>query len=175
MLGAGAGGIVSTNEDALVERVRRARDYGDQLPDARHLNDQLTDIEAAVALEQLRKLPEILRLREERARAYTQALAPLADRELLVLPADDPGRIWYRYAVRLKTTTAPEIARRTAAVGVCSEQPVWDLRASDAWTGDLPNTGAAFDRVLSLPLYPDLTDAEQDLVCDALAGALGAR
>jgi dTDP-4-amino-4,6-dideoxygalactose transaminase len=55
---------------------------------------------------------------------------------------------------------------------VRAEQPVWDLRACEQWTDDLEGTGEAFDRVVSLPLYPDLTTREQELVCDAFADAV---
>jgi perosamine synthetase len=172
MLGAGEGGIVAAKDPELVERARTARDYGDQLPDGRHLNDKLTDIQAAVALVQLRKLEGILREREARAAAYTEALAPLAEGGLVTLPENRPGRIWYRYAVRLHDHFAGHVSARMATCGVRAEQPVWDLRACEQWTEDLEDTAQAFDRVVSLPLYPDLTTREQDLVCDAFADAV---
>jgi perosamine synthetase len=172
MLGAGEGGIVASKDSELVGRVRRARDYGDQLPDGRHLNDKLTDIEAAVARVQLRKLDDILREREARAVAYTDVLTPLAEAGLVTLPENRTGRIWYRYAVRLHNGLAGDVGARMATCGVRAEQPVWDLRACEQWTDDLEGTGEAFDRVVSLPLYPDLTTREQELVCDAFADAV---
>jgi perosamine synthetase len=172
MLGAGEGGIVASKDPELVARVRTARDYGDQLPDGRYLNDKLTDIEAAVALVQLRKLEDILRERDARAAAYADALAPLAEGGVVTLPENRPGRIWYRYAVRLHDDFAGHVSERMATCGVRAESPVWDLRASEQWTEDLESAAQAFECVVSLPLYPDLSDREQDLVCDAFADAV---
>jgi perosamine synthetase len=172
LLGAGEGGIVAARDRQLIERVRFARDYGDRLPSAQHLNDKLSDVHAAIALVQLSRLPEILRLRAERAAVYTSTLSPLAERGLVVLPDESPGRIWYRYAVRLVDGRAPELCERMAARGVRAEQPVWDLRGADQWSDGLDGTVEAFDRVVSLPLYPDLDPREQELVCDVFADAV---
>lgn len=173
MLGAGEGGIVAALDPDVVERVRAARDYGDQLPSPAHLNDKLTDVEAAVALVQLRRLDEILRLRAARAAGYGRRLASFSASGLVVLPPERDGRIWYRYAVRLPGRSAADVCNRMAARGVRAEQPVWDLRAAPQWRDELGRTAQAFGEVVSLPLYPDLTDAEQQRVCDALADVLG--
>jgi dTDP-4-amino-4,6-dideoxygalactose transaminase/RimJ/RimL family protein N-acetyltransferase len=172
LLGAGEGGIVAGRDPGLIDRVRYARDYGDRLPNAAHLNDKLTDVEAAIALVQLRRLGEILRRRAERAAVYTSALSQVAERGLVVLPEDRPGRIWYRYAVRLTVDGAHAFCERMAARGVRAEQPVWDLRACKQWREGLDQTVEAFERVVSLPLYPDLGRREQELVCDVFADAV---
>jgi perosamine synthetase len=175
MLGAGEGGIVAARDPGLIARVRAARDYGDQLPSPAHLNDKLSDVEAAVALVQLRRLDEILRLRAARADAYADALSHLEESGVLVRPLQQKGRIWYRYAVRVVEHAAPAVCARMAACGVHAEQPVWDLRACEQWRPDLERTAAAFAGVVSLPLYPDLTAREQERVCDVLADCLEQR
>jgi dTDP-4-amino-4,6-dideoxygalactose transaminase len=58
------------------------------------------------------------------------------------------------------------------AHGVKAEQPVWDLRGTDLWKDEFVISSHAFERVLSLPLYPDLTDFEQKMVCTALRRCL---
>jgi len=63
---------------------------------------------------------------------------------------------------------APDIVDRIAKRGVKAEQPVWDLRGTAYWTAGLEATAFAFDRVISLPLYPDLSELEQRLACEAL-------
>lgn len=158
MHGAGEGGIVAGAPD-LIERVRRARDYGDQAPNAQHLNDKMSDIEAAVALVQLRRRDEIHQLRAERASRYDAALVPGAIR-----PAD--ARVWYRYVVHVQR--AEEVCEWMKARGVCVEQPVWDY----GWAEGLPVSQDAFRHLVSLPLYPDLTDEEQTTVIDRLAQCL---
>ena len=172
MIAAGEGGIVAAHDPSLIERVKRARNYGDRLPEGRHLNDKMTDIEAAIACEQLNRLPEMLALRAGRAMKYDERLASLRDRGLMVLPEHRPGRIWYRYAVRLTGHGAPEVCRWMQRQGVMVEQPVWDLRGCEFWSRDLDATALAFDRVISLPLYPDLGEREQEMVCETLARCL---
>lgn len=172
MLAAGEGGIAASRDVRRIERIRQARDYGDQPADGRHLNDKMTDIEAAIAQVQLGRLPEILASRERLAQQYDALLAPLADAGLLVRPPQAAGRIWYRYTLQLQRHHAAEIVTRMARYGVKAEQPVWDLRHTGLWGGGLPVSERAFDRVLSLPLYPALTPIEQGLAVVALERCL---
>lgn len=172
MLAAGEGGIVAGKDPRHIECVCQARDYGDRPPDGRHLNDKMTDIEAALAITQLDRLPGLLAEREQRANQYADWLKPLADDGLLSLPPQLPGRIWYRYPVRLLRHMAPEIVSKMRARGVKAEQPVWDLRGTRLWSDKFAVTSMAFDCVLSLPLYPNLTEFEQRLACAALSRSL---
>jgi perosamine synthetase len=174
MLAAGEGGIVAARDAALIERVRQARDYGDQPADGRHLNDKMTDIEAAIAQVQLNRLPDILAHRSRLACRYDAMLQPLSDEGLVTLPPATSGRIWYRYALELQRHTAANVVMRMANFGVKAEQPVWDLRHTSLWSSGLTNSERAFDRVLSLPLYPALTPMEQGLAVAALEGSLHA-
>lgn len=172
MLAGGEGGIVASTDTRLIERVRQARDYGDQPPDGRHLNDKMTDMEAALVMGQLGRLTETLAERERLAHRYQEILRPLADAGLLELPSEMGGRIWYRYAPLLSRHQAPAVAAEMAARGLKSDQPVWDLRSTPVWRDDCPSTGVAFDRLLSLPLYPGLSHFDQQRVCAALSAAL---
>lgn len=172
MLCAGEGGILASHDSALIERARQARDYGDRLSSPYHLNDKMTDVVAAIALVQLNKLDSMLAARAERARRYSEWLRPLAKEGLLSLPCDLRERIWYRYAVRLHRHRASAIVARLASGDVRLEQPVWDLRKDKHWKQDLAVCSLAFDHVLSLPLYPDLTELQQRMVCAALESAL---
>jgi dTDP-4-amino-4,6-dideoxygalactose transaminase len=171
MIGVGEGGIVAVREPRMIERVREARDYGDRLPDGRNLNDKLTEVEAVLALEQLDRLDEILGLRARLAARYAELLTEHCA-GLLVLPAAPAERIWYRYVVRLADRDAAGVCAHMAEHEIHVEQPVWDLRGWDAWSGDLPVTSRAFDRVVSLPLYPGLSEQEQERVVSTLKAVL---
>lgn len=156
----------------MIDRIRQARAYGDQPPDGRHLNDKMTDVEAVLALSQLNRRADILDRRAQRAHRYNEMLKEFVKDGLIELPVTTPGRIWYRYAVRLTSHMAPVIAMRMAACGVKAEQPVWDLRRTCVWNDTCVASSLAFDRVLSLPIYPDLTEFEQEMVCAALNKSL---
>ena len=168
MIGGGEGGMVAGCDARLIDRIRSARDYGDQAPSGLHLNDKLTDIEAALAHGQLNRLAATLSERKQLAAAYDTALRPLADAGLLELPAATEGRIWYRYVLGLSTPRAKAVSGAMAAAGINAEQPVWDLRETPIWQGDCPVTATAFNHVLSLPLYPGLSVFDQHRVCAAL-------
>lgn len=172
MIGAGEGGIVAGDDPTLLEKIRRARDYGDQFPDGRHLNDKMTEMEAALALSQLGRLSNTLKRRSDVAVGYRRRLSSWARRGFLVLPSPTPGRVWYRFALRLVRHRAVDVVARMAAHGVRAEQPVWDYRGWPGFPPNCPVTESAFDRVLSLPLYPNLTMAEQEYVCASLEKAL---
>lgn len=172
LIAGGEGGIVAAHDPELLGRVRAARDYGDRLPSGLHLNDKMTDVEAAIVLCQLDRLDEIVERRASRAAAYGEALADLQAAGRVVLPRNGAGRLWYRYAVRLTSGSAEDACHRLAEIGVRAEQPVWDLRAAPQWRTGLDATAAAFDAVVSLPLYPDLAPDEQGRVCTALEEVL---
>jgi perosamine synthetase len=168
----GEGGVVASNDETFLADVRAARNPSDQAPNGLHLNDKMTDIEAAIVRVQLGRLAWMLNERELRARRYSELLADFASRGLLILPAAAEGRIWYRYTVRLARGSASAVAAAMQSGGVNADQPVWDLRSAVRWSPRLRATATAFDSVLSLPLYPDLTTSEQARVCDALGRAL---
>ena len=172
LIAGGAGGVVASNDDALLRVVRQARDPSDQPPNALHLNDKLTDLEAAIARVQLARLRWILQQRAVRAKRYAEMLSDLSADDVIALPEAAEGRVWYRYAVRLRRGSAADIARTLQSTGVHTEQPVWDVRGTLDWGSELRESDAAFDRLLSLPLYPDLTPLEQDRVCDAVRETL---
>jgi perosamine synthetase len=172
LVAGGEGGIVASDHAGLVDRVVKARNYGDQEADALHLNDKMTDIEAAIVCAQLGKIDQILSLRQLRANRYSQLLADLTANGRIVLPQSSPRRVWYRYAVRLTGHLAPQITDWMARRQIHVDQPVWDLRSSKFWNDDTPISSLAFDRVISLPIYPDLTDAQQDIICNSLSECL---
>ena len=175
MIAGGEGGIVASSDERILEIVRGARNPADQRPNAIHLNDKLTDLEASIVRVQLGRLQWMLSERASRAARYSEMLSDLAEAGHLVLPLLDEDRIWYRYAVRLTGRMAADVSRELFAAGIHVDQPVWDLRGVVAWSQEFRASDIAFDRVLSLPLYPDLTAQEQERVSDAIHGALGMR
>ena len=173
LLGAGEGGAVLTRSASVAATVRDLRDYTDRAPDGHHQNDKLTDLEAALALCQLDRLDALLAARKERAQRYHRLLSEVAvPGGPLCLPADSPDRAWYRYAVELAGgLPAAEAATRLEAVGIHAAKPVTDWRpglTDSAGAGRAPVAERAYRSLLSLPLYPTLTDGEQDRVADAV-------
>ncbi len=162
LLGAGEGGMILTDDAGLADFARRSRDYADQGPSTMRLNDKMTDLEAALALCQLDRLPQTLARREALAARYTQALAGVEGE----LPVNQDSRVWYRYAFAARDD-AGEVVARLADRGIAAARPVEDWSASA-----LPVSTRAFQQLVSLPLYPTLTSDEQDRVIAAVQAAI---
>lgn len=171
LVGGAEGGAVMTDREDVARHVEAARDYADRPASARGLNDRMNELEAALAAERLRQLPEMLEMRSALAGRYLAALSPLAKSGRLRLPLAGAARAWYRFAVAVPgDLDHVRSAFRQYGIGV--ERPVdWWLPAAQA--GALPVAAAASSSLLSLPLYPTLSDVEQERVIAATRDLLG--
>ncbi len=185
----GEGGMITVSDPALAERMRRLRAHAMDLSDlARHsandvifeaypeqgFNMRMTDMQAAVGLCQLRALDEILDKRRRLAERYTAALKSLPGLE----PPYDPPyavRTWQSYCVRVGARSGvnrTELMRRLLSDGIPTRRGVMAIHHEAPYSADarpLPQTDAAAQDVLMLPLFPDMTGEQQDYVIDCLA------
>jgi dTDP-4-amino-4,6-dideoxygalactose transaminase len=172
LLGAGEGGAVVTDRADVAEVVRAWRDYGDEPPDGTRLNDKLSDVHAAIAACQLERLDEMIAARQARARRYQTRLSPAAQRtRAFRLPTWVASRVWYRYAIELSDRTAVEVVEGMRRLGIGAARPVTDWRPAGGPA--CPVADRAYARVVSLPLYPTLSEDEQERVCEALEACTG--
>jgi perosamine synthetase len=188
----GEGGMITTNDPALADRMRKLRQHAMDLSDlARHnaadivfeaypergWNMRMTDMQAAVGLCQLEALDRILAERRRQAERYTAAIASVPYLEAPFEP-DYAVRTWQSYAVRV-SPGAPigrtELMRRLHHDGVATRRGIMAIHHEDAYEGQdllLPHTDAAARDVLLLPLFPGLGDEAQDYVIDRLGAHL---
>jgi UDP-4-amino-4,6-dideoxy-N-acetyl-beta-L-altrosamine transaminase len=143
-------------------------------------NYRMTDVHAALGLSQLRRLESFLARRREWVRRYQVELADLP----LELPTESPGceSSWHLYVVRLNPQmTSCSRAQlfshmRQQGIGVnVHYMPVYrqpDYRAFGILAENFPHAENYYQRALSLPLYPDLTQEQQDAVVLALQEGL---
>ena len=188
----GEGGMITTNDDALADRLRKLRQHSMDLSDlARHAatdvvfetypergwNCRMTDMQAALGLCQLDALDEILAERRRQAERYTAALAQLPGIQVPYEP-DEIVRTWQSYAVRVSAggpLDRTELMRLLLRDGVATRRGVMAIHHEAAYAGAdvlLPHTEAATREALMLPLFPGLEDAQQDYVIDRLAAHL---
>jgi UDP-4-amino-4,6-dideoxy-N-acetyl-beta-L-altrosamine transaminase len=188
----GEGGMVTTNDSGLAERLRTLRTHGMVRPEGCEpwwyempepgFNYRLPDILCALGLSQLSKLPRFAERRRALAKAYDAALPPLAP---VVRIAERPA--WSDPVLHLMCvlidfeaagTTRRQVMERLKARGVGSQvhyipvhrQPYYRERYGDL---SLPGAEAWYDRCLSLPLYPGMGDEDVGVVVEALKEALG--
>jgi len=188
----GDGGMVTTNDPEVDRQVRLLRQHGMNVPDlARHeagkviieeyvatgFNYRLTDIQAAVGLEQLKRLADIVEARHELAALYFQGLEGIRGLEL---PAEEPPfarTTWQSFVIKL----APD--RRDAIMQSLLERGVHARRGTmaahleppyrDAWPlGSLPHTEEVSLGGVTLPLFPSMTASDLRYVCLCLREAL---
>ena len=152
----GEGGMIAANDLQLLERVRDLRDYDEKDDHRLRYNYKLTDLQAALGMAQLRKLPTLIGRRRALARQYDEFLRE----RLLPVPACPPDRehIYYRYVIRTKHVA--ELLAAGGEAGIAYRRPVFKpLHHYLGMTG-YPQTEAAFLETVSLPIYPSLSDTE---------------
>lgn len=181
----GEGGMVTTNDDRLADRLRAFRSHGIIRDPARGgwvydaaslgFNYRLTDIQAALGLSQLRRLEEFTQRRGELADRYRTALADLP----VELPPSAPAgarHSYHLFAVRVGSRRQVYDRLRLAGIGVQVHYvPVHHHsvtpRLRPGWDS-APTCDEVYSGLLSLPLFPLLSNVEQDRVIDALATAV---
>ena len=166
----GDAGAVATNDEELAGRVERLRQYGWSRRDVSETegrNSRMDEIQAAILLAKLPSLDEDNERRRAIARRYDAGLAGLPVRLLRARGGSVPAPHLYP----IRTASRDELARHLAASGVetAVHYPV-PLHLQPAWSslghrrGDFPVSEEACDTVLSLPIYPTLSDEQQDAV-----------
>lgn len=189
----GEGGAAVTNQEALAQTMSRLRSHGiDREPEqcrypvdgpwyyeqqALGFNYRMTDIQAALGLSQLKRLDEFIAQRKGLAERYTSALADLPIQPLS--QNSDRSSAWHLYVVRLPWVRSMQAKRdcvetlRQAGIGVqvhyipVYRQPYYRERIQEG-DGACPEAEAYYHEALSLPLFPGLTESEQDQVIGAL-------
>lgn len=192
----GEGGAVTTRDATIADRVRRQRNHGatPETPGAKPrpwtmgrfdvlgFNLRLSDIQAAVGVAQMAKLDGLLAERLGRARRYTSLLAGTPDLALPTAPAPC-GHTYQSYVVRVVeggNGRRNSIMDSLAAAGIQTRpgthavhrlgyyQEKYGLRPEQ-----FPNACLAEDTTITLPIFPGMSDADQDLVARELRAAGG--
>ena len=172
--GFGDGGMAVTNDESLYRRLLRLRFYGMEetyYAGEHGYNSRLDEIHAAVLLRKLGRLDEYISRRRSLARQYDQFLSDT--RLLLPKTGAENDHVYYQYVCRhhKRDDIIRELKARDIYINICYPWPVHTMagyRYLGYKTGDLPHTERAAGEIFSLPLYPSLTDAEQQSVIAAL-------
>jgi dTDP-4-amino-4,6-dideoxygalactose transaminase len=176
--GAGEGGILTTNDDALAERLRALRVHGSRtryFHDEVGTNSRLDTLQAAVLRVKLRHLDAWTACRQQLASSYCETLARLG---APVIPPPAPSyparHVYHQFVIR--APRRDELRQHLAALGIGSEiyypLPLHLQRcfASLGYgEGAFPVSEAASREVLALPIYPELGQDAVRAVCDAIA------
>jgi UDP-4-amino-4,6-dideoxy-N-acetyl-beta-L-altrosamine transaminase len=186
----GEGGMALTRNPELAARLRLLRSHGitrdpSQMSEEPHgpwyyeqhelgFNYRMTDLQAALGASQLERIGQFLERRKRLVSRYGSLLRGLP----VDLPPADDASAWHLYVVQLDAGIRRRAVERMRAAGVEANvhyipihlQPYY--RSRGFRRGDFPQAERFYERAASLPLFPALTDADQDTVCDTLRACL---
>jgi perosamine synthetase len=193
----GEGGMITTDNDAFCRRMRQFRNHGMSADHDQRRRDgswiyeitelgynyRITDMQCALGLRQLDKLPGWVTRRQAIARQYDAAFADLAGVESLRV-RDDVSHAWHLYVVRVDADggrldrATVFAALRDQGIGVNVHYiPVhlhpFYLDRFGTGPGMCPVAEAAYERIVSLPIFPAMTDDDVDRVVAAVWKAAG--
>jgi aminotransferase EvaB len=175
ILGAyGDGGMVVNNDPDVAERVKSLRMYGmgsEYYAEEQGYNSRLDEVQAAILSCKLKYVEQWIERRRRLAAEYHRRLR----RTGLHLPQEAAGNrhVYYVYVVAhsRRDWIIEELKKRDIFVNISYPYPVHTMRAYGHLgykEGDFPVTEQLAKTIFSLPMYPTLTDEEQDTVCRAM-------
>ena len=197
VLSTGDGGMITTGDDEFARRLRMLRQHGMSVNDlARHeattivteeytelgYNYRMTDVQAALGLAQLRRLPQLIARRRELAACYDRELVSISQLELFREPPESKWN-YQTYLVRLKDATAAQrdaVMQRLLDAGIATRRGIMSIHREPCYVDEFgeqsfPESERASDQCLCLPLFSQMTDAEQQQVMAALGKAISSR
>jgi len=196
-LSTGEGGMICTNDEEIAERVKIMRLHGINRDAWKRYTESgswyyevvapgykynFTDLQASLGLPQLKKVDAMWDSRKRIAERYTAALK---DMDIIQLHTIKPDRdsSWHLFPIRLyldrltknRAQIINELREKNVGVGVHFmpvHQHLYYRETFNLSDADYPVASAAFPRLMSLPIYPGMTDENVDKVIDALIDTL---
>jgi len=193
LLTTGEGGMITTSDAELAARLRRLREHGmDISAAARHLerqpvlehytelgyNYRMTDVQAAIGLVQLERLDTVVKRRRELAQRYQRLLGQIPGLRVIADPACGTTNFQSFWVVLPPEfpVARNELLRLLADAGISARRGIMAAHLEPAYAGfagepELPVTERVSAASLILPLFHELTEAEQDQVIGVIASA----
>ncbi len=193
ILTTGEGGMITTDNDEIADKIRRFRHHGMSISDLeRHrtqkvmieryldvgYNYRMTDMQAAMGIVQMRKLPEILARRTAIAQRYNETFARIS---CIRLPSVSTNSVpnYQSYWLEL-LNTAPisrnDLMQRLLEKNIATRRGIMAIHQEPCYAGKqylLPQTDHITANTVILPLYPSMTDNEIRYVIDEMVAILG--
>lgn len=191
----GEGGMLTTNDEEVAARAKILRSHGETISDElRHRADEIvypdfvmlgfnyrmTDIQAAIGVKQMAKLPHILKERRKIAMRYDELLSDLVKKEVLSLPPQRNGftHSYQSYVVLLREKVKNKrdrLSNELQKKGIATRKGTYHVPGTKYYRqafgfkkGDFPNSETADEKSLALPLYAGMEDGDVDYVVENL-------
>jgi len=175
----GDAGMIVTNSAETANRVRSLRNHGQSqryISSEPGWNSRLDEIQAAILRVKLRHLREWQSARQTHATAYTRQFSQIPGVMTPLVP-DGYSHVFHQYTIRVEERDALQKVLSEAGIGSAVYYPV-PLHLQPLYsalgykTGDFPHAEHAALEVLSLPIYPELTDRQQARVTETISDFL---
>ena len=183
----GNGGMLVSNDPEISQKARSLRNYG---APSKYFhtdigtNSRLDSIQAAILNIKLPHLESWNRSRHRAARQYDRLLAPLADQGILpVRDETETGHVYHLYVIRILPHCPVErqqLQEQLTAVGIqtgihypipCHLQPAY--RYLGYQQGDFPNAEILCEEIVSLPMYPGISEEQIAIVVEQITAIIG--
>lgn len=175
----GEAGALTTNDDRVAQYCRAARSHGEiqrYFHDFIGYNYRMEGFQGAVLRVKLPHLDDWSARRKAIAQRYRERLSGLP----ITLPHDDPRDecAYHLFVIYVENRDSVQAELKNAGIGTAVHYPL-PLHLQKALAhlgykrGDFPHAERACERALALPLFPELTEAQVDYVCDSLRGIIG--
>jgi perosamine synthetase len=159
----GQGGMIISKNPEIIQKIKDYREYDFRKDQKNRFNFQMTDIQAAIGREQLKKLPDFLKIREEIFQKYKEL-----GLEFLDIEKDTSNNIHpIRYRAIVKTESPKKLIDFLATKNIESKIPLeeWELLGNPKFH---PNSLKLTKNSVSLPIYPSLKEEEIEKICENL-------
>jgi dTDP-4-amino-4,6-dideoxygalactose transaminase len=178
--GAGDGGLITTEDALLAERLRLLRVHGSKKKyhhDILGTNSRLDALQAAILRVKLRHLAAWSRARQARAARYRELFLAAGLRQFVTVPPLPPSgydHVYNQFSIRCRKRD--ELREHLRLAGIPTEiyypqalhlQPAFEYLGYAA--GQFPNSEAASEEVLALPVFPELAESQQASIVNAIA------
>ena len=177
--GAGDGGMITTNDPELAERISVLRDHGSRKKyhyDLLGMKSRLDSLQAAILLVKFKHLAAMSQARRRNAERYRELFRQAGLDKLIALPVEPAGmhHVYNQFVIR--TPERDQLREHLRNGGIPTEiyypsplhlQPAFADLAYRA--GDFPRSEEASQHVLALPVFPQMTEEQQKMVVDGMA------
>jgi dTDP-4-amino-4,6-dideoxygalactose transaminase len=177
--GAGDGGMITTNDPELAERISVLRDHGSRKKyqyDLLGMNSRLDTLQAAILLVKFKHLEALTQARRRNADRYRQLFRQAGLDKVIVLPVEPEGMLHVYNQFVIRTPQRDQLKEHLRNSGIPTEiyypsplhlQPAFD--ALGYGPGAFPQSEEASQHVLALPVFPRMTEEQQKIVVESVA------
>lgn len=184
----GEGGAITTDSREIYDRLMLIRshgrkDDGNYFASSKYMdyvslgyNFRMSDITAALGVAQLRKVDKIIQMRREKAEYMTKKLSGI-NGITLPIPPRDYFHVFQMYTISLdeRSKTRDDLMKYLEKAGIATKVYFYPIHLTRFYRdtfgyerGDLPLTEEISDRVLTLPMYPELSESQIDYIADKI-------